>query len=169
MKRIISLITVTLLVFTIAFMSVGCGSDGDVSPDNNSSKVDSASKPEQNSNKLGDYAVEIKSARLSEDYEGKPAVIITYGFTNNGDDEAAMYTSLTDKVYQEGIECEQAYFMADSANYNSDNQSKSIKKGVTLDVEVAYKLNNTDSPVEVEVSEFISFSDKKVTKTFEIK
>lgn len=169
MKKLISWVLVSLLTVAIALFAVGCGGDGNVSGNDTSSKVDTVSKPEQKDNVLGDFAVDIKSARMAEDYEGKPVIIITYGFTNNGDEEAAMYTSLTDKVYQDGVECEQAFVLDDSANYNSDNQTKSIKKGVSLDVDIAYKLNNTESPVEVEVTEWISFSDKKITKTFEIK
>ena len=62
-----------------------------------------------------------------------------------------------------------AYVLADSADYNSDNQSKEIKKGVSLDVEVAYELNDTITDVEVEVSEFVSFNDDVVKKNFSIK
>ena len=32
---------------------------------------------------LGDYIVEIKSATVTQDYDGNPAVIITYSWTNN--------------------------------------------------------------------------------------
>lgn len=119
-------------------------------------------------NKLGDYSVDIKSCRLAEDYEGKPIVIITYGFTNNSQSSAAFYTSVSEEVYQDGIGLNECYFADDSANYSSDNQSKEIKTGATLDVEVAYVLNDTTTDIEVEVSEWISFSDKKLTKTFKI-
>ena len=54
-------------------------------------------------------------------------------------------------------------------NYSDDNQYKKIKSGTSLSVEVAYKLNDTKTDVEVEVSELYSYSDKKVTKIFSIK
>lgn len=62
----------------------------------------------------------------------------------------------------------EAYLLADDANYSSDNQTKEIKKGASLDVEVAYELNDTTSDVEVEVKELFSFSDRTITKTFSI-
>ena len=61
-----------------------------------------------------------------------------------------------------------AYILDDSANYSSDNQTKNIQKGATLDVEVAYMLNDNTTDIVVEVKEFISFNDKKITKTFKI-
>ena len=45
---------------------------------------------------------------------------------------------------------------------------KEIKKGATLSVEVAYTLNDTATPVEIEVSEMFSLNDNKITKTFTI-
>lgn len=170
MKKFISTFISALLVAVIALFAAGCVDVSDTASDGDpASKADTVSKGEKKDNEIGDYQVDIKSARLTEDYEGKPVIIITYDFTNNSDDEAAWYVSVTDRVYQDGVECETAYFVDDSANYSSDNQSKSIRKGVTLEVEAAFVLNNTESPVEVEVTEWISLSDKKITKTFEIK
>ena len=48
----------------------------------------------------------------------------------------------------------------DSANYSADNQNKEIKKGASLEVEVAYVLNDTTRDLEVEISELFSYSDK---------
>ncbi len=115
---------------------------------------------------LGHYHVVIDSCRLAEDYEGKPVVIIKYLFTNNDDEAAAFMWTLTDEVYQDGVELEHCYLVDDSANYSSDNQDKKIKQGVTIEVEVAYIMNDTTTDINVEVSELISFSNKKVTKTF---
>jgi hypothetical protein len=60
-----------------------------------------------------------------------------------------------------------SFLSSDSPDYN-DNASKEIKTGVTLEVTFCFALNNTESPVEVEVSELFSFSDAKLSKTFEI-
>ena len=126
-----------------------------------------AEKDEDNSN-LGNYLVEIKSCRLAKDYEGKDVIIVTYGFTNNDDDSVAFSVAFEDEAYQNGVGLNKAYMLDESANYSSDNQSKEIKKGAAIDVEVAYSLNDAVTDVEVEVSEFISFNDKVITKTFKI-
>ena len=120
------------------------------------------------SSNLGDYSVVIESCRLAQDYQGKPIVIVKYKFTNNTDDPAAFWTSIEDAVYQNGVGLNECYVTKDSANYSSENQMKEIKKGVTIDVEVAYILNDTTTPIDVEVAEYFSLNDKKVTKTFTI-
>ena len=158
MKKLLTILLALVLVFSLA----ACGGD---TASQGSDKAESSTVAD---NTLGDYSVDIKSCRLAEDYEGKPIVIITYGFTNNGESAAAFYTSVTAEAYQGGIGLNECYFAEDSAKYISDNQSKEIKTGATLDVEVAYVLNDTTTDVEIEVSEWISFSDKKLTKTFTI-
>ncbi|MBE6944050.1 MAG: DUF5067 domain-containing protein [Ruminococcaceae bacterium] len=118
---------------------------------------------------IGEYSLTIDSCRLAEDYDGKPVVIVKYTFKNiNDDDPAAFYLTFDDHVYQNGVGLNEAYFLDDSANYNADNQTKEIRKGASIEVEVAYVLNDTSTKIEVEVEELLSFSDKKVTKTFSI-
>ena len=119
---------------------------------------------------LGKYSVTIDSCRLARDYENKPVVIVKYKFTNVSDESpAAFYIAFDDHVYQNGVGLNEAYVLASNANYNADNQTKEIKKGASIDVEVAYVLNDTTTDIEVEVSEWLSFSSKTVTKTFSIK
>lgn len=71
-------------------------------------------------------------------------------------------------MYQDGVGLNTAIIIDDNASYSSDNQLKKIKKGASLDVEVAYELNDTTTDIEVEVKEFISFNDKTIKKTFSI-
>lgn len=129
---------------------------------------DSAQADKSSNSKLGDYEVVIQSARLATDYEGKPVIIVQCKFTNNGDDPASFEWSLDYAAYQDGIGLNECYFVDESENYSSDNQTKEIKKGATLTVEIAYELNDTTTDVEVEISEYLSFSDKKITKSFSI-
>lgn len=130
--------------------------------------VGKAENDTSNSN-LGNYTVDIASCRIAKDYEGKPVVIVKYNFTNNSDKEEAFDYTFDENVYQNGVGLNEAYVLDDSANYNDDNQTKKIKKGTTLEVEVAYKLNDTETDIEVEVKELFSFNNDKITKTFSIK
>lgn len=129
-------------------------------------QADSGSNSESN---LGDYNVVIKSCRIAKNYESKPVVIVKYEFKNNSDKAASFIYTFEDNVYQNGVGLNNSYVLSDSANYSADNQTKEIKSGVTLDVEVAYELNDTTTDILVEVSELISFNEDKVTKTFSIK
>lgn len=130
--------------------------------------IESAAPNTSSNSALGDYDVVIESCRLASDYEGKPIIIVKYKFTNNGDEPACFAWSLEHSAFQNGVGLNECYVAADSANYSSDNQTKEIKKGASLTVEVAYKLNDSTTAVEIEVSELISFSDKKITKLFSI-
>ena len=135
---------------------------------NTTEKVDATATPNQSASNLGNYNIVIDSCRLAEDYSGEPIVIVKYLFTNNDDDPVSFMVAVSDDVFQNGVGLNSCYLVDDSANYSSENQMKEIKKGVTLEVEVAYELNDTTTDIEVEVSEFISFNDKKVTKSFKI-
>ena len=123
----------------------------------------------QSTNALGNYQVEIKSCRLAEDYEGKPIVIVNFKFTNNDDEAQAFYTAVEASVFQDGIGLNECYVADESANYSDDNQTKEIKSASSIEVEVAYVLNDTETDLDVEVTEWISLSDKKITKKFSIK
>ena len=163
-KKILCLLAVIAVLFAFGLCAIA-SSDSEGSDDDQGS--DDASKNENTSN-LGNYNVIIKSCRLSEDYEGNPIAIITYAFTNNDKDPANFSFTFDHKVYQDGIGLNECLFASENANYNSDNQLKDIKQGATLEVEVAYELNDTTADLEVEVSELISFDEKIVKKTYKI-
>ena len=112
---------------------------------------------------LGDYTVSIKDAVQTTDYEGNPALIINFDFTNNAT-EAQAFAFVTDTTaFQDGVELEMAIISSDS--YNGDAQMKQIQPGITLPVQVAYSLTS-QNPVTVEVTELISFDDAKLVKEF---
>ncbi len=113
---------------------------------------------------LGDYYIKIVSATIDKDYEGKDVLVVTYEWTNNGDEEQMFSTAFTAKAYQNGIECTTAY-LVDSVD--AEKSLTNIKSGATLEVKEAYQLNDT-TDVEVEVTEWISFGDDKVVKTFKL-
>lgn len=117
---------------------------------------------------LGDYTCVIKDFAIVKDWEDKDALLVNFDFTNNSEDSATFMMSILTKAFQDGVELETTFLSSDNELYD-DNSSKEIKTGVTLDVSSVFLLDNTDSPVEVEVSEAFSFGDAKLAKTFEIK
>ncbi len=164
MKKWLSLSLSVMLVFVYCAFALA-SSEGETKEQGNTSVV-----KEEYENEIGDYSVVIDSCRLAKDYEGKKIAIVKYIFTNNLDDDgAAFYSAFDDKVYQNGVGLNKSYFIAESANYSSDNQAKSIKKGASIEVEVAYELNDETTDIEVELSQLFSFDDSKITKTFSIK
>jgi len=141
---------------------------GSVDKGSNNDASGSVSKGDDSDNtRLGNYSIVIDSCRLAKDYEGNDVVIVKYIFGNvSGDDAVSFVATLNYEVYQNGVGLNEAYFVEDDANYSSDNQLKEIKKGATIEVEVAYVLEDTVSPIEVEVSEWLSWDDVTLTKTF---
>lgn len=169
MKRIVSMMLAVLLIGTFALFALGSGDDEKETADQGSGSAQNDQNANTDSDRLGDYSLVIDSCRLAEDYEGKPVAIIKYIFTNVEDEDAASFTfAFNDTVFQNGVSLNGAYVLNDDANYSSDNQTKEIKKGASLEVEVAYELNDTTSDLEVEVSELISLDDKVIKKTFKL-
>ena len=163
-KWIAYTLTLTILLVFGLFALGSSESDG-----SGAESVAEQSKGSVDNTDLGDYQVEIKSCRMAKSYDDKPVVIVTYSFTNNSEEAAAFYLTFEDQVYQNGIGLNKAYVLDDSANYSGDNQTKEIKTGATLDVDVAYELNDTTTDLEVEVKELSLFGDDKIVKrTFEI-
>ena len=169
MKKFVSMMLAVVMLVSFGVFALGSGESEDGGDVNQGSgAADTVNK--ENGSTLGDYSVIIDSCRLAKDYEDEPVVIVKYKFTNEKDDDSASFMlAITDNVYQNGVGLNKAYILDDSANYNSDNQSKEIKKGASIEVEVAYELNDTETDIEVEVKELISLSDKKIVKTFSIK
>lgn len=166
MKKWKSLLAI-LLIVVFAFCALASSSEEKV--DQGSGTTAQGETTAEDTSSLGDYSVVIDSCRLAKDYEGKPVVIVKYLYTNVSNDTAtAFYIAFDEHVYQNGIGLNESFMLPDSANYSSDNQMKEIKKGATLEVEVAYDLNDTETDIEVEVEELFSFSDKTITKTFSI-
>lgn len=159
-----NLLAAILVVLVFAVFAMGSSEESTTSQGSGQAAVETTV-----GNSIGKYAVEIDSCRLAKDYEGKPVVIVKYLFTNVADDNAVSFmVAFDDAVYQGGVGLNSAYFLKDSAKYSSDNQTKEIKKGATLEVEVAYELNDSETDVEVEVKELFSFDNKVITKTFTI-
>lgn len=101
---------------------------------------------------LGDYVVEIKSTSMTQDYEGNPVVIVTYSWTNNSSETTTPMSSVTTKVFQDGIGLDGIYIVG-SEDYDPDTTTTEVRPGTTIDVQEAFSLNNVTAPIEVEISE----------------
>lgn len=156
-----------LLIAVFMVFAMGSGESEGGNGDQGSGSV--AEKNEATNDQLGKYTVVIDSCRLAKDYEDKPVVIVKYIFTNVSDENAVSFmVTFDDAVFQNGVGLNSAIILDDDVKFDLDNQMKEIKKGASLEVEVAYELNDTTTDVEVEVKELFSFSDKTLKKTFKI-
>lgn len=166
-KKILSILAVIAVLLAFGLCAIASSDSGDSNDDQGS---DNATSDKGKDSNISYYNVEIKSCRLAKDYAGNPIAIITYSFTNNSEDPASFMFAFDDNVYQNGVGLNSCLFADDTANYSSENQTKQIKTGATLDVEVAYVLNDTTTDLEVEVTRLIDLwdTDEMVKKTFKI-
>lgn len=165
MKKSISAILSIALVLLFAFFAIASGSSDGEETTQPAGEVQAA---ETGSN-VGDYSVEIKESRITKTYDGKPVIVVTYGFTNNSENPTSFCTAFEANAYQGGIGLNESFGVDMDDPYTTDNQFKEIKTGATLDVDVAYELNDTETDVEIEVEEFLGWTDDKVTKIFKLK
>ncbi len=133
---------------------VGCGGSDEPAGD--------AAQEEQEPEVQSDYEVSIDGARLTEDYEGNSAIVVTFTWTNNSEDTTSFAAALMPTVFQNGVELETAVVVDDQ--YDSSGYLAEVKTGGTTEVQMAYLLED-ESEVEVEVEELISLDDVVLAET----
>lgn len=119
---------------------------------------------DSSSGTLGDYTVSILDAEQTKDYNGNPALIINFDYQNNSNDSQMFSTAVSCTAYQNGVELSSAFIL--NGTYDAEASLKKIQPGSSLKVQRAFELPDASAPVTVEVTEFISFNDKKLTKVF---
>ena len=178
-RRILALLLSLLLVAT----ATGCGSASAPQPEKNPAEAAQTEIPKatsapipaateapvilQESGPLGDFDVQIGGFEMITDYDGEPAILVEFTFTNNSEENASAMINLSYTAYQNGVQLDSA-FVLDSDIYNGDDLMKEIQPGFSLFVKVPFVLNSDSAPVEFEISESFSFNDEKLGKTFEI-
>lgn len=158
-------------------MLTACGGSADTAPQNDagSTTADASASANDAANAetgapeegdLGDYHVKILDAETGlKDYDGNPVIGVKYEYTNNGKENMMFDVAVSAQAFQDGVQLELAFMDEFSDEY--ENASKEIKPGTTLTCELYYALAS-ESDVEIEVSELISFGDAKLTKTFSV-
>lgn len=116
---------------------------------------------------LGNHHVEIKGAFLADDYNGKPAIVVTYAWTNNSEETTTSITAVSGKAYQDGVELDPAILIGVDG-YDAGSTMKNVKPGATIDVQWAYLLSSDTSVVEYEVTDWLKLTGKMVSTEFNL-
>lgn len=124
MKKSISLILAFLLVLMFSLFALGSSETESTTTDQGEENVVTTNIDAN----LGDYKVEIKGCRLTSAYNDAPVAIVTYTFTNYAKKPTSFYLKFDATAWQNGVGLNKTYILSDSANYNSDNQTKKLKK-----------------------------------------
>lgn len=162
MKKAVKLAAVVATVALSATL-IGCG--GDSSNEGKDEQQPEQSEPAKDDNVESDVVVEIIGSKVTEDYEGNPAIVIEYNWTNNTEEAESFMLATLCKAFQDGIQLESAIIMNDEV-YDSEASLKEIKPGASLTVYSAYVLDS-ESDVTIEVEEL--FGELIAEKTFSVK
>jgi hypothetical protein len=118
--------------------------------------VDIANDPILAEAQLGNYKVAITGARLVNDYEGKPCIVVSFRWSHNEAEAKSFMLAFSNKLFQNGLELETAILMDNSVDVAS--AMLDLKAGYEQNTQAAYRLNDTTSKVEIEVTELFSFT-----------
>ena len=166
-KRILAIISTVALAGCLGLF--GCGSDEAAEPATDEAvqteEATQAAEPAEEAS-ASDYEVTIDDDTVREDYEGNPAVVVTYSWVNNSETATSAAAALYPKCFQNGVEIEMA--VMSSSDYGADGYTAEVKPGSGTSFQIAYLLGD-ESDVTVEVDELISLSDTPLAeKTFSI-
>ena len=161
---ILAVILVVIVIIAVAATSGDDSSSTDAGNTSANSSID-AQANETVDGQIGDYICTVKSAEICKNWEKKDSVKITYSFTNNAKEAQSFDIALTDNVYQDGVGLESTFISSDDDDWGVDVK---IKPGVTKEVAKVYKLRDTTTDLEVEIGEWLSFDDTKITTTVKL-
>lgn len=145
-----------LLVTAAMYGSASAASDGSSESTpvaEQGASQDAPARAEQEA--ASDYAVTIDDCRMTEDYEGNPAAVVTFAFTNNSEETTSPAVALHAQVFQNGTELEMAIT---TDNEDADKYMNDVKPGSSITYGLAYELEDT-SDITVEVQELAAFND----------
>ena len=165
-KRQLSIAAVSMCLIGSMAMLPGCGGDEPVDTAQGSAPVESAQTQQEvaEPQEASEYAVTIDACTTTADYEGAPAIIVDYTFTNNSDEAVAFAFACNAKVFQNGVQLEPAIVTEDLGN----GYTAEIKPGATTPARIAYSITD-QSDVTVEVEKLISLDDTLLAeKTFSL-
>ena len=140
-----------------------CGGDGSEDGAEATSE-EQAQEAEPEEAVQSDYAVTIDGSTMTTDYEGNPAMIVDFTFTNNSDEATSFAVACSQKAFQNGVELEMAITTDDLGN----GYWAEIKPGASTQARLAYSLTD-DSDVTIEVEELFSLDDTMLAEaTFSV-
>lgn len=140
MKKIITSMLVVIMLFAL----ISCGGGGTVST--------------KKTLTVGDFVFEFTGHELTKDAYGTDVVLLTYNFTNNSAEACAFTDTTYYEVLQNGNDLNSTtiYVSEESMETITKNEYEEIEPGATIEVVLAYELEDTSSPVTVN---FVGFGD----------
>ena len=148
------------------------GSEGNTEGDDSQNPDDSASGDQDNSGtpampsgssgstdhgEFGDFAIDIEEAVLTQDGDGKPALAVTFTWTNNSSETLSAWDVWQFYAYQDGIQVDTTWVFDNPDVTMDDKDSTRIRPGTSLTFQKVFSLFNDVSDVEVEVEQWYDY------------
>lgn len=144
--------------------SGGSSSDANASSSSAASSASQAQPASSASQAESKYAVAIDDCQVTTDYAGKPAIVVTYTWTNNSDKATSFMVAVSAKAFQNGVQLDTGIV----SDIDAQSSMSEIKPGATATVQQAHVLDD-QADVTVECTELISFDDTVIAeKTFSV-
>lgn len=103
---------------------------------------------------IGNYHIAILGASMTKNYEKKDTIAIKCEWSHTNDEAKNFTNAIRYKAYQDGSQI-------GSTILDFDEEGRYIKSGAIRQIEFGFVLANLTSPVEIEITEWMSFSSKK--------
>lgn len=146
--------------------STSQGSDSKAESKDSSASTDTASGAQENEGDLTSAHASITAAaKSSNDYNGKPTVLVTIEWKNTSSDNQMITTALNPKVYQNGKALDSAIYTSAPQGYDAQAALTELKAGANTTTTLAYTLEDESTDVEVELSNLFD-NGTKITRTF---
>ena len=97
-------------------------------------------------------------------YAGDPILIVEYEFTNHTDKAVSFTFAVTDKAYQNGVECSSIVI---SDEIDAQQALNDVKPETPYTLKVGYALQDTETPVEIEITDILG-AEQYLTQTIEL-
>ncbi len=157
------LITFLLILCLIGVISAMTGN-------NNTPNKKDASNIMETEGKINDYYVKIGEATITNDGLGKNILLLNVSFTNNNDEAKSFMYNLDCKMYQNGVELKMPISTYGIENYNWEDKTKEVQRGVNFEFKLAFEIEDLSSPVNVEITPYVSSKNSpKIVKTINLK
>lgn len=109
---------------------------------------------------VGEQILRFLRYDIGTDYEGNPAIILSFDYTNNSNEANMAASDFYVQIFQNGIEQDWCALDYESEwGEWSENLTTEIRDGVTFTVCRSFLLDDLQSPVNVEVSELVNFNE----------
>lgn len=114
---------------------------------------------------IGDHTAVFKGYRLTKDDEGRDAMVLTYDYTNGGEEEQSFAWAFFYEATQDGESLPSPWY-EENGEQMVENYEEKVQPGETLEVKIAIGLVNTSDEVTIVFSDLMD--EETCTQTIQL-